>query len=72
MFANVNPYRDLPPTSAVQIRYTLDNSPVTPASTLYTVPFNVTGNGTVRVRSFDSQSGTPFAVESSLLVVQQG
>ena len=70
MFTNVNPLRGAAPGS-VQIRYSLDGSPVTPASSLYTAPFNVSGNLTVRVRSFDGPSGTPFAVESSLLVVQQ-
>lgn len=52
------------------IRYTLDGSSVEPGSTLYTVPFTVTGNVTVKARAFDSVSATPYASESLALISQ--
>ena len=42
MFNNLNPMRGVVPSS-VQIRYTVDDSPVSPASLLYSAPFDVYG-----------------------------
>jgi gliding motility-associated-like protein len=43
----------------LSIRYTLDGSTPTAASTLYTTPINITTNTVVRARSFSTDPNTP-------------
>lgn len=43
----------------LSIRYTLDGSTPTAASTLYSAPINITANAVVRARSFSTDPNTP-------------
>lgn len=68
LFTAFSPARGAAPRPT--IRYTLDGSAVDPTSTLYTAPFTVSGNATVRARAFDGASGVPLVTESLALVTQ--
>jgi hypothetical protein len=51
-------------TAPRSVRYTTDGSPAGPSSTLYSAPFQLSANCTVRSRSFDDASGEPLGPES--------
>lgn len=53
------------------VRYTLDGTAPTAASTAYRAPFSLDANCTVRARAFDDATGAPVAVESSAQVTRK-
>lgn len=68
MFLATNPLRgNVPPPL---LRYTTDNTPVLPTSQVYLGPITVTGNATVRARSFDALTGTALLSESLAVITQ--
>ena len=61
----VAPYTGPGARAPHSIRFTLDGSPVTASSPLFTAPFSVKAPTTVRARSFDVATGAALAVETS-------
>lgn len=59
-----------PVTAGSTIRYSINGSDVTTSSTLYSTPFTLTGNATVKARAYKSGS-TDSAQSSAVFVVQQ-
>jgi hypothetical protein len=57
--------------SPYTVRYTLDGTVPTAASTPYVKPFSLDASCTVRARAFDDASGAPVAVESAAQVTRK-
>ncbi len=53
------------------VRYTLDGTAPTAASTAYRAPFSLDASCTVRARAFDDATNAPVAVESSAQVTRK-